>query len=193
MDVQIKFQVMLQIHAHICSGSHTPESRPQLQIVHPDLDIFPIEEQIQATGMIQMQMPNNDLLNILNLIPRRLNGSIQLVLRLIPHPRKHIRDLRAPDLGVVFAAARLPEDEALVRVLDEDAVHGHLAALVDEGLVLGALERGVAAAQHEALVGLEPADLEHPHLRALGADIADEVGHGALVELSLDAGCHSSR
>lgn len=35
-----------------------------------------------------------------------------------------VADDRAPDFGVVFAAAGLPEDEAFVRVFDEDAVPG---------------------------------------------------------------------
>jgi len=54
LPVEIELQVMLQVHAHIRAGRHRPECRAQLQIVHPDLDIFPVQEQIQTTCMIEV-------------------------------------------------------------------------------------------------------------------------------------------
>lgn len=65
---------------------------------HPDFNVLPVQEKIKATSMIKMQMSNNDLLNIFYFIPGRLNGSIQLVLRVVLHSGENIRELRAPYL-----------------------------------------------------------------------------------------------
>ena len=102
-NVQIQLQIMLQINTHIRPRRHTPKRTPQLPIMHPNLNILPIKEQIQPARMIQMQMPDNNLLDILNSIPRSLNLRIKLMLRLVPHPREHIRQLRSPDGGVVLS------------------------------------------------------------------------------------------
>ena len=167
---------MLQINPDIRPRRHTPKRTPQLQIMHPNLHVLAIKEQIQPPRVIQMQMPNNTLLDILDPVPRSLDLRIQLMLGLVAHAREHVRELRAPDGGVVFAGAGLPEDEAFVRVGDEDAVHGHFAALVDGGLAGGAAEGGVGAADHEGFVGFQPADFEEPEFGAGGADGGDVVG-----------------
>lgn len=133
-------------------------------------------------------MTDDDLLDVLQLVARRLDGGLELVLGLVVDAAEDVGDDGAPDGGVVDAAAGLPQDDAVVRVVDEDAVHGQAAALVDEGLVLGAHERRVAAADDETLVGLEPADLEQVRLGARRAHVGDVVGHGARVERFLDPG-----
>ena len=187
-DSQVQLQIMLQINPHIRPRRHTPKCTPQLPIMHPNLNILAIKEQIQPPGVIQMQMPDDDLLHIFDFIPRSLNLRIELVLRLVPHTTEDIRELRAPDGGVVFAGAGLPQDEALVRVGDEDAVHGHFAALVDGRLAGGAGERGVGAADHEGFVGFQPADFEEPHFGSCWADGGDVVGDGAGGELVVYGG-----
>ena len=167
---------MLQINAHVRARRHAPKRTPQLPIMHPNLNVLAVEEQIQPPGVIQMQMPDDDLLDILNPIPRRLDLRIKLVLRFVPHTTEHVCELRAPDGGIVFAGAGLPQDEAFVRVGDEDAVHGHFAALVDGGLAGGAGEGSVGAADHEGFVGFQPADFEEPHFGSCWADGRDVVG-----------------
>lgn len=73
-------------------------------------------------------------------------------------------------------------------MVDQDTIHRQLAPLIDKGLVLRALEGGVAAAHDERLVAFEPADLQDVHFRALWAHVRDMPGHSALVELGLNAG-----
>lgn len=120
-------------------------------------------------------------------MPRRLNRRLQLMSRLILNPRKNINQLRTPDLGIILSAPGLPQNDALVWVIDEYAVHGEFAALVDEGLAFGGFERCVAAADDEALVAFEPADFEEVGFCAGGTDVGDVVGDGAGVEGALDA------
>jgi len=97
-------------------------------------------------------MPDDNLLDILDRVSSRLNLSIELMLWLISDSGEDVGQLRAPYSWIVLATASLPENETFNGVLDQDAVHGQLATLVDEGLVLGAIEGCVAAADHEALV-----------------------------------------
>ena len=128
-------------------------------------------------------MANNNLLDILELVPSRLNGILQLMLLLISDSCKDVRELRTPDLGVVLSAARLPQDDALDGVFDQTAIDGQRTPLVDKGLVLCRVERHVPSPYDEALVGLEPAALEQPHLCARRAHVGDVVRHGAGLEL----------
>lgn len=179
---------MLQINAHVRARRHAPKRTPQLPIMHPNLNVLAVEEQIQPPGVIQMQMPDDDLLDILDPISRRLNLRIKLVLRFVPHTTEHICELRAPDGGIVFAGAGLPQDEAFVRVGDEDAVHGHFAALVDGGLAGGAGEGSVGAADHEGFVGFQPANFKEPHFGSCWADGRDVVGDRAGGELVVYGG-----
>lgn len=189
LPVEAQFQIMFEIHPLIRTRSHRPKRTLQLPIMHPDLHIRPIQKFIQPTRMIEMQMPDDDLLDILHLVPRRLHLRTQLMARFIPHPRKDIGEGGTPDFRVVFAAAGFPEDEPFVGVFDEDAVAREFAAFVDKGFGLGGFGGGVAAAHDEGFVAFEPADFEDVEFGSLGADVGDVVGHGAAVELGLDA-CH---
>ena len=69
-------------------------------------------------------MSNDDLLDILDLVTSRLDGGAEFVLRLVSNTTEEIRDNGAPDFWVVFAAAGLPENEAFVRMVNENAVPG---------------------------------------------------------------------
>lgn len=185
----IQLQIMLHIDRIIRLGRHAPERCPQLLIMYPNLHILPIKEHLQPTSMINMQMPNHHLLNILNLISCRLNRLGQLMLRLIAYPRENVRDLRPHVLRELVAAARLPQDQTLVRMVDQHAVHWHLAAFVNEGFVLFGEGGGVLATDHEGGVGFEPAHFEDVHLGALGAGL-EVGGDGAGGDGGLES-CHS--
>jgi hypothetical protein len=190
-NLQAQLQIMLQIHTLIRARGHTPERAPELSVMDPDLDISPIHELIQTACMIQMQMPDNDLLDILNLIPSRLNRGPQLMSGLILDSGKHIRQRRPPHLGIILPTARLPENESFVRMLNEDTVARELATFVHEGLGLGGFEGGVAASKHEGLIAFKPSYFEDVKLRAFGADVGYGTGNGTAVELALDC-CHDA-
>lgn len=73
-------------------------------------------------------------------------------------------------------------------MLDQDAVHGQLAALVREGLALGAFQAGVPAAGDECFVAFHPAGFQDVELGAARGDVGYGAGDGALLELVVDGG-----
>jgi len=95
LPIQIQLEVVLQVHTHIRARCYGPESRTQLKIVNPDLHVFPVEEHIEPSGMIKMQMPDYDLLDVLDLVTRGFDRRVELVLRLISDAREDIGDLRS--------------------------------------------------------------------------------------------------
>lgn len=135
-----------------------------------------------------MQVSKDNLLDIFKLIAGGLDRGLQLVLWLISHAREDIGDRGTPDLRIVFSTARLPQNESFMRVLHQDAVHRQFTTLVDERLVFGTLQTGVASANDEGLVTLEPSDLEQMKFGTFGAYIRDVARDGAAIELSLDSG-----
>ena len=52
--LQPKLQIMLQVHADIRASRNTPERRPQLSVVYPDLNVLSIQEHIKTPSMIEM-------------------------------------------------------------------------------------------------------------------------------------------
>jgi hypothetical protein len=157
--------------------------------MNPDFNIRPVQKLIQPAGMVQMQMSNDDLLNVLNLVPRCFDGRPQLMLRFIANSGKDIGQSRAPNLGIILAAASLPEDQAFDGVFNENAVDGQLSAFVDKGLALGALGAGISSSDDESFITFQPSYLQNVKLGAFGADIRDVAWDGSPVQLSLDS-CH---
>ena len=58
--------IVLQVHASIGSRCHGPESGPQLLVMDPDLDIFPVQKLVQPTCVVEMKVADDDLLDICN-------------------------------------------------------------------------------------------------------------------------------
>jgi hypothetical protein len=110
------------------------------------------------------------------------------MLRLISDPGRDVSELRTPDCWIVDATACLPENDALVGVVNQDAVHGERAALADEGLILGALQADVATSDDEGLVTLKPANFEQVGFGTFGTDIGDVARNSPCVESFLNAG-----
>ena len=188
MTIQRQLKIMFQINPNIRTGSNRPKRIRQFLLMHPDLDIRAMQKLIQSARMVQMQMPNDNLLDIVQLMSGRLNGGAQLMSRLVLHASEDIGDHRAPHRWVILPAPRFPEDQTLVWVVDQNAVHGHFASLVDEGAVLCGLLACVAASDYEPFVAFEPSYFEDVELCAWWTDIGNGVGDGALVELGLDSG-----
>lgn len=126
LPVQPQLQVVLQVHANVRARRHGHKRGGQLPMMNPDLDVLAVQEHVQPARVVEMQMSDNTatlyqpplpqqnnptdihLLNILQLMPRSLNLRLQLMLLLIPHPRKYIRHLRSPHSRIVLPAPRLP-------------------------------------------------------------------------------------
>ena len=158
--------------------------------MHPNLYVCAADKLVQPTGVVEVQVADDDLLDVLDAVARGLDGGTELVLGLVSDTGKDVGQLGPPDGGVLLAAPRLPEDEPLVGVVDEDAVHGQLATLVGKGLALGALEAGVGAADDKGFIALEPADLEEVEGGARGACVVHVGWNSALVDLLLNSGRH---
>ena len=123
---------MRQVDANIGTSGNGPESRSEFSFMNPNLGVCGVQELVQPTGMVEVKMPNNDLLDILDAISGGLNGRTEFVMRLVVHAGKDIRCSRTPDSRVVLATACLPQDQAFMRVLDQDTVHRHLSTFVHE-------------------------------------------------------------
>lgn len=188
LPVEAELEIVLQVDTLVRTSSHTPERTLQLTVMHPDLNIWPVHELIQTSRVIEMQVSNNNLLNIFNLIACCFDLGTQLVMRFVSDTCEDVGELGAPDFGIVFPAASLPEDEAFVRVFDQNAVAGQLATLVDEGLILLGHGGGIASSDDEGFVTLEPSDFENVELGALGTNVGDMAWHGTAVELGLNSG-----
>lgn len=66
---------------------------------NPDFDILSVEEEIQAAGMVEMQVTDDDLLNVLHFVPGGLDGGVQLVSGLVPNSGEDVGQLGTPDLA----------------------------------------------------------------------------------------------
>ncbi len=75
-------------------------------------------------------------------------------------------------------------------MINQDAVHGQLSPFVHKWLIFRAVQAGVPASYNEALIALQPSDLEQPELGTLWANIGDVVRNGTLVYLSLNCSRH---
>lgn len=136
--------------------------------------------------MIELPMAYNYLVHIYHLVSGGLDSSIQLVMWLALDTSEYVRDLRSPDCRIVLPTASLPKYHASDRMVDEDAVHGKLAALVHERGIFGGPKRCIAASYDEALVCFGSADFEYPELDSIGTDVRDVIRHGATFKLGLD-------
>ena len=115
-------------------------------------------EILQPARMIEMQVPDDDGLDVLDVVARLGDGGGQLVLGLVADAREEVVERGAPGGRVVLSGARLEEDEAFGRVRDQDGDHGQFAALVWRvGVAVGA---GVAAAEQPAHVDFQVAKVE---------------------------------
>lgn len=66
---------------------------------HPDFNVVSVEEEIETSSMVEMQVPDDNLLDIFHLVSRSFNGSIELMGRFVSNSREDVGDLRSPDLG----------------------------------------------------------------------------------------------
>jgi len=139
-------------------------------------------------------MPDDDFLDIFQLVSRRLDSCPELMLRLITHTGEDIGELRPPYFRVVLSATRFPQDKAFMWMFDQDTEDWQLSSLIHKRFALGAFQACVSSTDHECLVTFEPAYFKDVELGALGADIGNVIWDGATVKLSLNSGhCYDER
>ena len=137
LPVHLEIQIMRQIGPIVRLGRHAVKRMLELDLVHVNRHLRAAEV-LQPAGVIEMQVPDDHHLHVLDVVARPRDGGGQLVLRAVVDAREDVVDGRAPGLGVVLAGAGFEEDESFGRVLDQRGDHGELTP----GLVgLGALRR----------------------------------------------------
>ena len=122
-DVQVELHVVLQVYTCVCACGDGPEGRAQLEIVdltfpvssliyckagclaYPNLDIRSVKEQVQPTGMVDMQVTDDNFLDVFDFVARRLNRGIELVLRVVLDSAEDIGDLWSPYLQCPHSSA----------------------------------------------------------------------------------------
>lgn len=82
---------MRQINPGIRPRRHGPERIGQFPLMHPDLGVGRVQKLIQPARMVQMQMPDDDLLDVLDAVPGRRHRRPKLMARLVPHAREDVR------------------------------------------------------------------------------------------------------
>lgn len=98
--------------------------------MNPDLDVRSVEEQIQASSVVEMKVSYYDFLDITNAVSSSFYGSIELVTRIVLDSCEDIRDLRAPHRWIVLATASLPKDDPFDGVVYEHTVHRESSSFV---------------------------------------------------------------
>lgn len=92
--MDLKFSVRSYIH---CKAGY---------LAYPDLDIRSVEEQVQPTGVVDMQVTDDDLLDVFDLVACRLDRGIELVLRIVLDSAEDVGDLRSPYLRYPHVSVR---------------------------------------------------------------------------------------
>lgn len=180
---------MRQIDANVGTRSNRPEGGIEFSFMNPNLGVGCVQELIQATGMVQVKMSDDDLLDVLDPIPGGLNRRTEFVAGLIVHTGEDIGRSRTPSSRIILATACLPKDQAFMRVINQDTVHRHLPAFVDKRFVFGALHAGVAATNNKSFITLQPSNLQDMELGAWRTDIGHSARDSALLEL-IQNRCH---
>ena len=86
--------------------------------MHIDWHIGPIEV-LQPAGMVQVQMPHYNHLDIFDVVACGSDLSVELLLRVVIDLSKYVVEGSTPDFRVVFAGARFEQDQTFLWMLDK--------------------------------------------------------------------------
>lgn len=187
---------MREVDATIGTGGAGEEGRFEFPLMNPDRDVS-FTEVLQSSGMVQVEMADDDLFDVLDVVARLGNGCFQLVFRLVPRPSEDIVERSTPHFRVVLATASLPKNQTFGGMLDKDRVHDEIATL-GLGRPLGiAHERSVASAFKPTCICLQIAQADDVSLGAFGRLVEDVRQHDAVSQLVLGElarhGCELAR
>lgn len=122
--VERQFEVILQVDADVGPGSYGPKGGTKLSVVDPDLYIWSMKELIETASMVDVQMADDDLLHILDFMTRLRDRRFQPMLGFVADSREDVGVDGAAMSRVFVSGSGLPEDEALVWMVDQDTIHG---------------------------------------------------------------------
>lgn len=127
LPVEIKSQVMRQIHPEVILGGNRVECVLQFEFMDVDGHAR-VPEMFEATSMIEVKMSHDDSLYILDIVACLRNLRLQLLTLMIIHLGKDIVDRGAPDFGIILTSSRFEEDQAFRWMFDQSADDYHLSA-----------------------------------------------------------------
>ena len=145
----LEIHVVAEIHAEISFGRDGPARVLEFFFVHVDGD-FGVDEMLQSTRVVQMQMANHHRLHVLNVIAGGFDRGREFVLVVVCRAGEDVGDGGAPLDVDIFGAARLKEYQAGSGVVDETSDEGEVAALIGWvgfglGAAVGAAEEPVGS------------------------------------------------
>lgn len=138
----------------------------QFRLVHIDWHLR-THKVLQPTRMIQVQVAQDDHLDVGYLVARLLDRLVELLVRRVIHPRKDVVDRRPPHFWIVLPASGLPQDQALLWVLDQDGHDHQLASLGGRRGWVGQ-RGGTTRAFEPPFLCFEIADVQQPEFGTLG-------------------------
>ena len=128
LPIDFEVEVVGKIDAEIGLGGHAIEGVLQLRLMNINRNIRAAEV-LQASSVIEMQMPHYDRLDVFDVVACFGYGSGELMVFCVVHAGEDVVEWSTPDCRVVFAGASFEKDEAFGRVVDQNGDHGKLAAL----------------------------------------------------------------
>ncbi|GAO50598.1 hypothetical protein G7K_4722-t1 [Saitoella complicata NRRL Y-17804] len=169
LPVEVEVEVVVEVNAVIGFRRDGPESVFQLIVMDPDLDVRALEV-LQSTSVIEVEVSDDDVLDILDIIPGSLDRGRQLVFLAVDDQGEDVGDGRGPlDLDVLGTSS-LPQNQTLGRVLNQGSDDDELGTS-GRSVLVGA-GGGVGTAEKPAVVALEVAEVEKPHLRTIGGEVS---------------------
>ena len=142
-EVHVVSEIDSQVHA----SGNGPAGMLEFLFVDVDWDIG-THKVFEATGMIKMQVTEDNGLDVFDVVTGRLDGGRQLVFILIDNAWKDIRERCTPFLFLwsisaepfresmatyhfnILSTTSLEEDQASLGMLDQDREHHKIASLV---------------------------------------------------------------
>jgi hypothetical protein len=87
---------MPKIHSHISARRDTPKCAPQLSIVDPDFHIFFVEEEVESTRVVEMQVADDDFFDVFHFVASGLDRGVEFVLGLVTDAGEDVDELGSP-------------------------------------------------------------------------------------------------
>ena len=90
-----------------------------LLLVDVDRDVSALEV-LESAGVVEVEVAHDDGFHVFDVMASLLDLSVEFMVFGVVDSGEDVVQWSAPDFGVVFSSARLEENQAFGRVLDQD-------------------------------------------------------------------------
>lgn len=122
LPVDIEGQVLRHVDARVGFGCYRIERVLDLELVDVDRDAS-ISEMLESTGMVKMEMTNDDHLDVFDRVPSEGNLRVKVHGMVVVYACEDVVDLGSYDFWIVRSRAGFEEYESFGWVLDEEREH----------------------------------------------------------------------